>query len=127
MTADSLEKTLIELDDRRYAAMRSGDMGALADLLSDKVMVVHSTGGTDDKQKFLDKMSGGNLTYRKIERTGTQVRVLGPDAAIVSGRVKMECVLNEQVIHLDNTILALWVREDGTWRLASAQSTPTPK
>lgn len=126
MNGDSVETTISGLEDERYRAMQAADIATLDRLLADKMVLVHSSAVADDKKAYLGTLSSGTLVYRRIDREGTRIVPYGDNAAVVSGRVKMDAVLNGRELKLDNIILALWVREADGWRLASAQSTPLP-
>lgn len=126
MTGEAIETTISGLEDERYRAMESSDIAALDRLLADTMVLVHSSAMADDKKAYLATLSSGTLTYGRIERTGTKIVPHGDNAAVVSGRVWMDAVLNGRDLKLDNIILALWVRGENGWQLASAQSTPIP-
>lgn len=126
MTGETIETTIAGLEDERYRAMENADIPALDRLLADTMVLVHSSAVSDDKKKYLDALSSGALAYGRIEREGTRIVPHGDSAAIVSGRVVMDAVLNGHELKLDNIILALWVRGETGWQLASAQSTPIP-
>lgn len=63
---------ILAYEDRRFAAMASGDLGTLALLLSEDLHYVHANGMIEDKREFLRKLSSGErryLAFRAVERT----------------------------------------------------------
>jgi ketosteroid isomerase-like protein len=63
---------ILAYEDRRFAAMASGDLEALAPLLAEDLHYVHANGMIEDKREFLRKLSSGErryLAFRAVERT----------------------------------------------------------
>lgn len=113
-------------EDRRYAAMTAADTGALAELLSDRLVYSHSNAARDGKESLLSKISGKLLVYTTIEHPVHQVIVLG-DAVLVTGEMRGDVLVGGLPRRLDNSVLAVWAREDGGWKLAAFQPTPLPR
>jgi ketosteroid isomerase-like protein len=123
--ADDVAAEIRQAEDRRFAAMLAGDVDALSQLLSDRLVYTHSTGSRDTKQSLLSKMADGSLTYLSIDHPVEQVIVLG-DAVLVIGEMRAEVVLEGVARRLNNSALAVWAYEQGQWRLAAYQPTPLP-
>lgn len=127
MTDAAVLELISQLEDKRYEAMLSSDIGTLDQLMSDSGFVLHSTTNIDTKVIYLDSLRTGQLKYHAIERSGTERILFGDMVAYVRGRVRADVTVGDKELELDNFIVAVWVLEDDHWRMASAQSTPLPK
>ena len=114
-----------ELEDRRYAAMVGADLGALDELLSDDVLYAHSNASVDSKASYVDLLRTGKLVYHSLEHT-TEAVVSRPGVAIVSGTMSGSIQMHGAAKTLNSRVAAVWVLEDGRWRLAVFQPTPIP-
>lgn len=114
-----------ELEDRRYAAMLSPDLDALEQLLSDDVIYTHSNASVDSKASYLEILRTGTLVYHSLDHT-TDAVVTRPGVAIVSGTMSGSIRMNGAEKTLNSRVAAVWVAEDGRWRLAAFQPTPVP-
>jgi len=119
------EDTIRALEDERYDAMLAGAADTLDRLLSDRLVYTHSTGGRDTKASYLAKMREGAIIYESIEHPVEDVIVTGTTAVVIGG-MNARLQLGGQPRELHNTITAVWVEEDGTWRLIAFQGTPVP-
>ena len=105
--------------------MLAGDITALAEMLSDRLLYVHSVGGRDTKASLLAKISGGDLRYLSLDPPEPEAIVLG-DTVLLSGTLRGEAVIGGQPRRLNNSTLTVWTAEDGTYRLIAYQPTPLP-
>jgi hypothetical protein len=126
MQSDTLSVTqLNDLEDRRYAAMVDADLDALDELLSADVLYTHSNASVDSKDSYLKTMRTGALVYHELDHTTDEV-ITRPGVAILSGTMSGSIRMNGVAKTLNSRVAAVWVDEDGTWRLAAFQSTPIP-
>ena len=124
--SDTLSTSEInDLEDRRYAAMVDADLDALDELLSDDVMYAHSDATVDSKASYLEVLRTGKLVYHSLEHT-TDAVITRPGMAIVSGTMSGSIRMNGVARTLNSRVVAVWVAEDGQWRLAAFQPTPIP-
>jgi ketosteroid isomerase-like protein len=114
-----------DLEDRRYRAMVDGDTGALDELLSDDVIYTHSNASVDTKAAYLERLRTGDLVYHSLEHTTDSV-VTRPGVVIIGGTMSGSIHLHGVAKSLNSRIVAVWVAEDGRWRLAAFQPTPVP-
>lgn len=123
---DNDQRMILDLEDRRYGAMLSGDVALLSELCSDKLTYTHSRGERDDKKSYLDKVAASFFLYHEIAHPADNVVVAG-NAALVTGRMTARVSVSGAVRSIDNSYLAVWLREDdGEWRFAAYQPTPIP-
>lgn len=116
---------VLKADRARLDAMLANDANALAKTLTDDCLYVHSYGASQTKEEFISAFRKGALAYKKLDyREKPQVRFYGNDAAVLTGRMDLE-VVNEEGRRLKPVLLltAVYVRDDGQWKLASYQST----
>lgn len=109
-------------EDRRYAAMVAADTAALADLLSEKLIYVHTTGDTDTRQSYLDAVRTGFVEYRHVERRDERW-VTRPGLVLSTGRQLGLSILQGTPGLIDVAYLSAWALEDDGWRLAAWHAT----
>jgi ketosteroid isomerase-like protein len=114
---------VLRLDDRRYEAMLAGDVAALGQLLSERLVYTHTDARVDTKQGYLAFV--GARPYARIDHAVEHVIA---DEQVVLIRGTMEATVQRDGIarELRNATLVAWVNEGGTWRLAASQPTPIP-
>ena len=113
-----------DAETRRYAAMVANDAKALDALLADDLVYTHSTAATETKKEFIDRLSSG-LRYTKVDQREQHVRVFG-DVALVNGLNTMHVERKGEPVTFGIRFLAVYVREDGAWRMRAWQSTRLP-
>ena len=116
-----------QLENQRYAAMLNSDVEELDRLMSERSFFLHSSAYSDTKAQYLDTLRSGTLVYKNIERSDTDYMTFADNIAYVRERVKSDVKIGDKSVLLDNIIVAVWVLEDGHWRIVSSQSTPVPK
>jgi hypothetical protein len=121
----SAEDEIRELEDRRQAAMLGADTTTLAELLHDALTYAHSTGGMDTRQVYLDGVGNGDFVYKALKRDDHMVKIQG-DVGLSFYHMVADVQIRGNMRHLDNRILAVWVRENGTWQLLAVQSGAIP-
>ena len=115
-----------EMEDRRYRAMREGDVAALDALCSSRLLYTHSRGERDDKQSYLDKVRSGIFVYHEIAHPADRI-LITDGAALVTGRMTARVSVAGEMRHIDNSYLAVWIKEAGAWKFVAYQPTPILK
>lgn len=123
--ADNPAETIERLEERRYQAMRAGDVAALADLFSDDLIYTHSNAQHDGKRDYLSKVASRIFSFRQITVEDQVIKLMG-DVAMVTGQMKADVVVGGVLKAIDNRYLALWQREGSQWRLVAYAPTPVP-
>jgi uncharacterized protein (TIGR02246 family) len=128
MSKEQVETELRARERERRDALVADDMAAFADLLSDDLVHVHTTGNVHDKQQLLQH-AGGLLRFIDIDRGDLTIRSLGPDAAVMTGEmtniVRLRSNADERVV-VRAFVTQVWVRGDGVWRIASFHAVRLP-
>ncbi len=117
----SREAAVLAADSARIVAMLSDDTVALDSLLHSELIYTHSNGVIDSKQSLLEGLMSGRVDYRSIEVESAVVRIHG-DAAVVTGRVRMEVAAGEAVHHLLSNYTTVYWWEEGRWQMVAYQS-----
>lgn len=123
---DTLTSSQISaLEDRRYAAMVDADLDTLDELLSDDVIYTHSDASVDSKASYLELLRTRALRYQTLEHTIEAV-VARPGVVIVHGTMSGSIHMRGGAKTLNSRVAAVWVAENGRWRLVAFQPTPLP-
>lgn len=109
---------------QRCDAMLAADSTALEALLDPRLHFAHATAAVDGKAAYLAKMAAGRIAYVHIDWSDEHVTPLGPDAAMLTGRMVTDVRVEGVDKRLNNRVIAVWSRSDGAWRLLAFQSTP---
>ncbi len=123
--ADAAQDVLA-VDAARSAALLAADRVALDATLAGELRYVHGNGLTQDRASYLDAAVGGAMTYTAITPLERQVRMLSPQAALLTGANRVAVLLDGRPLQLDVLYTAVYVRQDGAWKLTAWQSTPVP-
>jgi len=117
---------VLAVDAARTAALIAADRAALDATLADALRYVHGNGLVQDRAAYLDAAVGGAMTYTAITPVQQQVRVLSPQVALLTGSNRVAVLLDGKPLQLDVLYTAVYVQQDGTWKLTAWQSTPAP-
>jgi hypothetical protein len=111
------------LEDRRYEAMLTGDFDAFAGLCHSDLLYTHSNGGTDSLESYLAKVRAGYYLYHSIDHPVETIVVCG-DTAVVLGEMNASITAGGVQGQIHNKALAVWVCDEGDWKLLGYQPTP---
>ena len=126
MTTDAdVAGQISALEGRRYQAVTAGDGATLDELFAADLVYTHSDATADSKQSYLEKLASGHFKYGPISHPETSIVVHG-DCALVFGDMRGEVQIAGSVRVLNSRSLAVWVRENGDWRLLAFQPTKYP-
>ncbi len=120
---DSEHASLVAAEDARYVAALAADAEAFRRIAHPSLTYAHSDGRRDTLDEYLDKLTSGALDYHTIDHPITDI-VLTGDTAVVVGRMRSELTTGGRKKTIDNTCIAVWVREDDRWQLLAYQPTP---
>lgn len=105
------------------AAVSKSDVSSADKLLSDNLVYTHSSGIAENKQEYLNKLKSGEQKYASIAYSAQKVQLLGSDAAVVTGTIRMTGATKG--VPFDNTmfITHVWAKQGGAWKLVAHQTT----
>lgn len=116
------ERTVLETEARRFEFMTKSDTIALAPMLADDLVYMHSNGLTESKIQHLNAISTGRLHYNTMHREEAHVRLYGK-IAITNGLLHAMGVLNGNPFDLHLRYTAVYQKQKHGWRLLNWQST----
>ncbi len=111
---------------RRCKAVIERDFTALADMLGDDLLYVHSSATAEDKTLYLKKMAEGFYVYSALTSLRRAHRVMG-DIVLVDGDIRINVKVKGSDKVVNSRYLQVWARRAGAWKLVSWQSTPIPQ
>lgn len=116
---------ILALETRRYAAMTSNQLDALAALFHDDLIYTHSSGLVDTKASYLEALSSGRTRYLEVEQREQHVTLLG-EVALVRGasHIEVDVTINGEKVRksLDLRSLAAWAATPRGWQFLAWQS-----
>lgn len=116
---------ILAVEEERQRALIAGDIDALAAIFDDSLVHIHAPGLTHSKAQLLEHVSTRHA-YLGMSRENLVIRLAGPDAAIMTGRLVNRLATpdgGERI--LAGAVTQVLVRDaGGTWRFASFQFTP---
>ncbi len=120
---DADRRAVINHENARYAAAIAADEQAFRRLAHPALTYAHSDGRRDTLDEYLTKLTTGALNYHAIDHPVTDVVISG-DTAVVVGHMRAELTVGGRTKTLNNSCIAVWVRENGQWLLLAYQPTP---
>lgn len=78
------------------SAVVKKDYQILNRMLADDLTYTHSDGRLDSKKQFIESIRSGKQTYDAAEHQSIDVRLVGKDAAVVRGRLRMTAAAGGQ-------------------------------
>lgn len=119
-----MEPDTREAEHRFFAALQDGDVDRLEQLLAEDFLVVDVLSGSEvARPALLAALSSGDLVFEAIDLLDSRERRYGA-TAIVNGRTRIRGRFRAQPFAAHSRYTHVYVREDGRWRLATAQGTP---
>lgn len=119
---------LMAREGERRAALISGDRNALAALLSDDLVHVHTTGQVHDKAQLLDHATAF-LRFLDVTRGPLAIRSLGPDAAVMTGPMTnvVQRRGHDERVTVQAFVTQVWERQDDAWRIVRFHAVRLPE
>lgn len=101
------------------------DSMVLADIASDDLVYVHSSGTVRNKQGFIDEFMKRSTNFSKVTVLGQAIKISG-DNAIVRHRLVADAHNPGYPPVVDIIILMVWRKEDGKWKMLARQAAKIP-
>jgi ketosteroid isomerase-like protein len=104
-----------------FTSLLNANAEALDRLLVDEFMLVDVMRGAEiEKPALLSVLGSGQLRFEKVEPAEVRVRLYS-ETAIVTGRTQMSGQFGEEPFQVRSRYTHVYVRQDGSWRLVTAQ------
>lgn len=120
------KKMIEEAIERFTIAMVQPDSTILANLASDDLEYVHSSGTVRDKQGFVDEFVKRWTNFTKAEVTNQTIKISGNNA-IVRHRLLADMNNPDYPPKVDIIILMVWRKEAGKWKMLARQAAKIPE
>ena len=125
--AQSRDEALIAQALERFnIAMVQPDSAVLADLVSDDLEYVHSSGTVRDKQGFIDEFMKRSTNFSRVTVLNQTIKITG-DNAIVRHRLLADAHTPGYPADVDIIILMVWRKENGKWKMLARQAAKIPQ
>ncbi len=114
---------LMRMEKMRCEALEAADLETLDSLLDKDLVYVHSSGRVDSKNELITSIQAGNLRYDLVRTENVEIKTSG-SAAIMSGEIAMEVLVQGTPKPLHNSFMSTWVNRGGMWYLLSYSAMP---
>ena len=113
-------------DEMFFGALLSADIAALEAVLADDFVIVDvMSGRVTGREEFLAAVGSGMVRFAAVDRFPAEQSVRCRDAAgVVVGRTRMVMHFGPDRVTANSRYARVFVNDDGSWRLMSAQGTP---
>lgn len=113
---------VVAVEARRHRAMCAGDSAALAEILHDDLVYVHSGGTTDTKSTYLAGVEKGRWDYHAIDARDQHVRRIG-GTALLTGRVAISVTIEGAPTRFEVMMITVLTRSRDQWQVIHSQGT----
>lgn len=127
LAANDRVKELSAADDRRVAAIVNRDKLALENVFSKDLRYAHSTGAVDEKAGYVDLIISGRTKYIVYDYLERKFTFPAPTVALMAGKVHIKSITGASENDSILSYLAVWRKEDETWRFLAWQSCKHPE
>ena len=124
LAADKEEAGVLAAEKGWSTGVTGPDYAMLDKFLADDLTYTHSTGASDTKASYIQKLKDGKARYFKVEYVAEpSVKMLGKDAAITIGKINV-VTLGPGGAQTPATLAFLhaFVKRHGQWLLVAHQS-----
>jgi hypothetical protein len=119
-----IDDIVLALEDRRISSMISGDIEALAALISPACCYVHSSGDFDTGRAYLDKVRNGVFGYEAADIDERSVVVSAANVATIVFRMRATVRVGTVRRQTFDLCTAVWTDRDTAFQLVAFQATP---
>jgi len=116
-----MEQELISLSREKWRWMSERKVDSLAALFHDEAVFVHM-GGTMTRNQELEVIRSGGIQYKRAEIQAASVRFVGT-TAIVLNTIRLVAIVGGNEVTNPFEVTEVYVRQKGTWMLASLSFT----
>ena len=123
MTTNSTdaEQEITSLSRDMWRWMSERNVDSVAALYHDEAVFVHM-GATLSKSQELEVIRSGQIQYKHADIQEVSVRMVGTTAILLT-RMRLVAVVGGNEVTNPFVVTEVYVRQDGTWRLASLSFT----
>ena len=120
-------REVLACDESFFTALLAADHELLGTILAGDFLIIDVLSGqVGRREELLDAISLGQLRFTEVTRhPGERWVRLRDSAAVVCGRTRMVMCYRGDEVTVQSRYTHAYARENGRWRLMSAQGTPT--
>jgi len=115
----------LRAEDARYAAQTGSDFAALAKMIGDDLVYIHSSAVVDGKASYIESQQSGTVKYRVMKRSDVKVRTYGC-LAIITGLGNFDVTVKGQDMAVEIRFHSIWAKRAGGIQFVSWNATRTP-
>jgi ketosteroid isomerase-like protein len=119
------EKAVAAAVEKLRKAMIAGEPAALKALVTEDLSYGHSTALLENREEFVDQFVTGKSVFKTIKLSDQTIKVVG-DVAIVRHRLTAETNNSNVPGTVDLSILLVWQKQKGDWKLLARQAVKIP-
>lgn len=121
-----MEEIVIKnLEEARYTSIVEKRYEDFAKLVHPDLIYTHTSGVTDSKASYLEKLFAGFYDYRWIKHPIYTIKIVD-HLALVFGEMHADLVAGNVNKNLSNKSLSIWKKENDQWLFYAYQPTPLP-
>lgn len=122
MTSKAIAE-ITQLEEERGRALVNADWAALAALLADDLVHIHTMGLIDDKASYLEGVRT-KLDYVEVKRVSLDIRLYG-EIAIATGVLdqKLRIKPSGAIVDIHAATTQTWIRQNDRWLQNTFQAT----
>ena len=127
-SADGIDtREVLACDESFFTALLAADHDLLGTILADDFVIIDVLSGqVARREELLGAISSGQLRFTEVTRYAEERSVrLRASAAVVTGRTRMVLRYQGNEVTAHSRYTHVYTRDNGRWRLMSAQGTPT--
>jgi hypothetical protein len=116
MTNDSIESVITELEERRCRALVAKNIGALAELVADDVVHIHTNGQVEGKSSYLETVTE-RIDFLEVTRESHKVRHIR-ETVLTHGilRQQLRLVSSGAIVNMRALVSQVWCQADRGWQ-----------
>ncbi len=120
-----MKDQILELEQKRLDAMLDGDVETLDALMAEGSLYIHTSGGVDTKEIFVEKVRTSELDYKSIVNSVEQVSEVG-DVCLITGVLDIALLRAGVPAEIHIRYLTTW-KTGNSPQFLSFQATPLPQ
>lgn len=126
LSVTEAQRDVRHAEQRRFAAQIAMDTVVLAELLSDKLVYVHSNALEESKAAFIRSVGSGGIRYLSMEKVAERDYVRSGRFVFLSGILAVSGLYQGTPFSMTLRYGSYYRKEGGAWRLYYWQSTKIP-
>ncbi len=115
------EKDVAAAVEKLRKAMIAADRSELAAIAAEELSYGHSNGKIEDKAAFVEAIASHANVFKTIEQSEQTIKLAGT-TAIVRFHFKAETANNGTPGSANLSVLTIWQKQKGTWKLLARQA-----